>query len=135
MASINMAVIVGYVGRDPKITVTQSGHNVANLSVATSDGGYKTSTGIEVPQTTQWHDVVAWGKTAEFIDKYVHKGTQVYVQGKMRTRKYTDRTNVERMAFEIECDKLQVLDRKPAQQLAQPQIETQGSFDDIDSIF
>lgn len=135
-----MAVIVGFVGSDPRINTTQSGRKVASFSIATTEPGYTTQSGVQVQERTEWHDIVVWGKVAEVVEKYVHKGSQLYVQGKMRRRKYNDRNNVERYAFEVECEVLQLLDRKgdnagaatpatpqpQAQQYYQPQQPPQG---------
>ena len=132
MISVNMAIVVGNVGHTPKVTRTESGKMVANFTIATTDGGYTSASGAVIPETTQWHNVVAWGKTAEFISKYVTSGSQVYVQGKMHSRKYIDRNNNERLAFEIECDKLQLLYSKQKVGIQQQeQVVKQDKVEDV----
>ena len=88
MASVNMAVVVGYVGDNPKVNMTQTGRKVAGITVATTEKGYTTQIGVTYPDKTEWHQIVLWGRLAEVVEKYVHKGSMVYVQGKLRTRSY-----------------------------------------------
>ena len=103
-------MFTGNLGRDPEVHTASSGSIVTQLSVATSrrvkqqDGSY----GDEV----EWHRVVCFGKTAEIASDYLSKGRQIYVEGRLRTRKYTDKQNVERYVTEIICEKLQMLGRK-----------------------
>lgn len=107
---INKVILVGNLGRDPEVHTTQSGSVVTQLSLANSrrvkqaDGSY----GDEV----EWHRVVCFGRTAEVARDYLGKGRQIYVEGRLRTRKYTDKQNVERYVTEIICEKLQMLGRK-----------------------
>ena len=88
MASVNMAIVVGFVGDDPRINQTQSGRKVASFSLATTEKGYTTQSGQQIPDRTEWHNIVCWGKTAEVVERYVRKGSSLYIQGKMRTRSY-----------------------------------------------
>ena len=113
MASMNMAILIGHLGQDPKVNVTQSGKAVANLSVATStrvkgaDGQYA--------DKTEWHRVTAWDKTAEYCRGYLHKGSCVSVEGRIETRKYQDKDGVDRYQTEIIANRVQGLDRKGAE--------------------
>lgn len=119
MASVNKVIIVGRIGRDPEVRHTQSGQPVASLSVAT-DESYKDKQGNKV-ESTEWHNVTAWGKTAEFIGAYLSKGRLVYVEGKLKTEKYTDQQGVEKYTTKIVADRVQAMDKLPeGQQQAAP---------------
>lgn len=112
MASINQATIIGFIGDEPKVNTTQAGRKVASFAVATTEKGYTAQNGTTYPDRTEWHNVVLWGKLAEVAEKYLHKGSSVYVQGKMRTRSYDDKNGVKRYITEIDADVMQMLDRK-----------------------
>lgn len=136
MASLNQATLIGYVGDAPKINQTRTGRKVASLSVATTDKGFTKQDGSVVADRTEWHNVILWGKLAEIAEKYIRKGSMIFVQGKMRTRAYDDAQGVKKYITEIECDSLQLLDRKtdasanPQSQTPQPQTCT-GDDDDL----
>ncbi|NBX98916.1 MAG: single-stranded DNA-binding protein, partial [Burkholderiaceae bacterium] len=94
MASVNKVIIVGNVGRDPETRYLPSGDAVTNISVATSDR-YKDKQTGEMKETTEWHRVAFFGKLAEIAGQYLKKGSQVYVEGSLRTRKWTDQSGQE----------------------------------------
>lgn len=128
MASVNMAIVVGFVGDDPRVNITQSGKKVASFSMATTEKGYTTQTGQTIPDRTEWHNIVCWGKTAEVVERFVRKGSSLYIQGKMRTRSY-EKDGQTKYITEIECELMQILDRRSdtqTQQAAQPQNPVQG---------
>ena len=112
MASINKAIIVGFLGQEPKISTLQSGTKVAQFSVATTERGYTLQNGTQMPDRTEWHNIVLWGKIAEVAGTYLHKGSSVYVEGKIRTRNYDDSNGIKRYVTEIHGDVLQMLDRR-----------------------
>lgn len=112
MASINKAIIVGFLGQEPKISTLQSGTKVTQFSVATTERGYTLQNGTQVPDRTEWHNIVLWGKIAEVAGTYLHKGSSVYVEGKIRTRNYDDSNGIKRYVTEIHGDVLQMLDRR-----------------------
>lgn len=116
MASINQATVVGFLGEEPKVSTTQAGRKVASFSVATTENGYTAQNGTQYPDKTEWHNVVIWGKLAEVAEKYLHKGSSVYIQGKMRTRSYEDKNQIKRYMTEIECEVMQMLDRRDSAQ-------------------
>ena len=125
MASVNKVILVGRIGRDPEVRHTQSGQVVASFSVAT-DESYKGKDGQKV-EATEWHNVTAWGKTAEFIGAYMGKGRLVYVEGKLKTEKYTDQQGVEKYTTKIVADRVQAMDKRPdGQQQAAQQAEPSG---------
>lgn len=110
MASLNKATIIGHLGKDPETRYLPSGDAVANFSVATSER-WKDKTSGEDKEATEWHRVNAFGKLAEIAGEYLKKGSQVYVEGQLRTRKWTDKDGVERYSTEIRMDKLVMLNR------------------------
>jgi len=112
MNGINKAIIVGRVGQDPKITDFSNGGKCAQFTVATTERGFKTRDGRDVPERTEWHVCVCYSSLAQVIQNFVRKGSSVYLEGKMRTRKFTDQNNIERSVTEIHVEELQLLDRK-----------------------
>jgi single-strand DNA-binding protein len=116
MAGVNKAIIVGNVGKDPDVRSMQSGGSVASFSVATSKSWKDKATG-EKKEQTDWHNVVVFNEhLVRVVEQYVHKGTKLYVEGEMRTRKYTDRDGIERYRTEVVLGafkaQLIVLDRR-----------------------
>lgn len=97
---VNEVTLVGYLGRDPEIRYMPEGGAVATLSLATAETWKDRTTG-EQKEKTEWHRVVIFGKPAEIAEKYVRKGTLLYVRGKLHTRKWTDKDNIERYSTEI----------------------------------
>ena len=109
MASVNKVILVGNCGRDPEIRYTPSGDAVANVSLATSERYKDRSTG-ENREQTEWHRLVFFGKLAEIVGEYVKKGSSLYVEGKIRTRKWTDQnTGQDRYTTEIVGDTMRML--------------------------
>ena len=108
MASVNKVIIVGNLGRDPEMRYMPSGDAIANIAVATS---YKTkdkNTG-EQKELTEWHRISFFGRLAEIVGQYLKKGSSVYVEGRLQTRKYTDKDGVEKYATEIVAENMQML--------------------------
>jgi single-strand DNA-binding protein len=112
MASVNKAIIVGNLGKDPEVRYMPSGDAVANITVATSSK-YKNKAG-ELVEETEWHRISFFGKLAEVVGQYLKKGSSVYVEGRIKTRKYTDKDGVERYATDIVASEMQMLGGKPA---------------------
>ena len=108
MASVNKVIIVGNLGRDPEIRTFPSGDQVANVTVATTDKWKDKQTG-EMKESTEWHRITFNGRLAEIAGQYLRKGSQVYVEGSLRTRKWTDQSGVEKYSTEIRADSLQML--------------------------
>lgn len=115
---LNKAQVIGYVGKEPKISTTQNNAKIASFSIATTEKSYTTQNGVTIPERTEWHNIVVFGKLADVIEKYVHKGSRMYVEGKMRTRTFTDKNGVQKTITEINVDNLEMLDSKPTQQSA-----------------
>ena len=126
MASVNQATVIGFVGDEPKIINTDRGSKIASLSIATTERGFTAKDGTVIPDKTEWHNVVAFGKLAEVIERFVHKGASLYIQGKMRTRSYDDKNNIKRYVTEIHTETLQLLDRKSDNASSNPAGVQQG---------
>jgi single-strand DNA-binding protein len=107
MASVNKVILVGNLGRDPEIRYLPSGEPVANITIATSSK-YKNKSG-EMVEETEWHRVTFFGKLAEIVGQYLKKGRSVYVEGRIKTRKYTDKDGVEKYATDIIANEMQML--------------------------
>lgn len=110
--SVNKVILVGNVGRDPEMKYFDNDVAKANFSLATSERGYTTSGGTQVPERTEWHNIVCWRGLAQIAEKFVKKGTLVYVEGKIRSRSYDDQNGVKRYITEIVADNLELLVRK-----------------------
>ena len=107
MASVNKVILVGNLGKDPEVRYLPSGDPVANVTIATSSK-YKSKTG-EMVEETEWHRVTFFGKLAEIVGQYLKKGRSVYVEGRIKTRKYTDKDGVEKYATDIIANEMQML--------------------------
>ena len=112
--SVNKVILVGFVGKEPETRAFQDGSGVTNFSLATSEK-YKDKSG-EWKEVTEWHRIACFGKLSEIANKFVNKGSQVYIEGKISTRKWKDAQNVEKFSTEIKCDVLQLLGSKAAQE-------------------
>lgn len=111
MAGINKVIILGRLGNDPEMRTMPNGDSVSKISVATSEEWTDKQTG-EKKQNTEWHNIIAFRKLAEIIGQYLKKGSQVYVEGKLKTRKWQDQHGQDRWTTEIVADTLQMLDSK-----------------------
>lgn len=136
--SLNKAIIIGNVGNDPNVRYVDgaSGNQkVATFSVATTER-YKGRDG-QIKENTEWHSIVAWRGLADLVEKYVSKGTQLYVEGRLRTRSWTDQAGTTKYTTEILADSIQLLGRKPdsavqgARQMEQ-QAQQPGLYDPHD---
>jgi single-strand DNA-binding protein len=107
MASVNKVILLGNLGRDPEVRYLPSGDPVANITIATSSR-YKGKTG-EMVEETEWHRVTFFGRLAEIASQYLKKGRPVYVEGRIKTRKYTDKDGVEKYATDIIASEMQLL--------------------------
>ena len=112
--SVNKVILLGNVGSDPEIRESAGG-KFATFRLATTDKGYTKRDGTQVPERTEWHSIVANGNIVGVIESYVRKGTKLYIEGKLRTRKYTARDNTERSVTEIYLDNMELLGGKHEQ--------------------
>jgi single-strand DNA-binding protein len=108
---VNKAIIVGHLGQDPEVKYMPSGSAVANVSIATTES-WKDKNSGEKQEKTEWHRVIFFGRLAEVVGEYLGKGSQVYVEGRLQTRKWTDKNGVERYTTEIVANEMQMLGGK-----------------------
>ena len=113
--AVNKVILLGNVGSDPEIRESNGG-KFATFRLATTDKGYTKRDGTQVPERTEWHSIVANSNIVGVIENYVRKGTKLYIEGKLRTRKYTARDNTERTVTEIYIDNLELLGGKQQEQ-------------------
>ena len=113
MASVNKVILVGKLGADPETRYTQGGDAICTIRLATSESWKDKSSG-EKREVTEWHRVVFYRKLAEVAGQYLKKGAQIYIEGRIKTRKWQDRDGQDRYTTEIEANEFQMLDRKPA---------------------
>lgn len=113
MAGVNKVIIVGRLGNDPEIRTMPNGEAVANVSVATSESWTDRNTG-ERREITEWHRIVFYRRQAEVVGEYLRKGAQIYVEGRLRTRKWQDQNGQDRYTTEIQGDVMQMLDSRNA---------------------
>jgi len=110
---VNKVILIGNLGNDPEVRYTPNGTAIANISVATSESWRDKQTG-ETQDRTEWHRVVFFGKLAEIVGEYLKKGSKVYVEGSLRTRKWQDKNGVERYTTEIIANEMNMLDSRGA---------------------
>ena len=108
MASVNKVIIIGNLGRDPEVRYTPDGASITNVNIATTDTWKDKATG-EKKEATEWHRVVFFGRLAEIAGQYLKKGRQVYVEGALRTRKWTDKEGQDRYTTEIVANEMKML--------------------------
>lgn len=111
MASVNKVILIGNLGRDPEVRYNPNGFSVANLSVATTHVWTDKQSGSR-REETEWHRVVAFGAVTEIINRYLKKGSQVYIEGRLRTRKWQDKTGKDQYTTEVVVESLQMLGTK-----------------------
>jgi len=118
--SVNKAILLGNVGKDPVIREVQ-GVKVAEFTLATSDPAYTNAQGVQVPERTEWHNIVMWRKNAEVAERYVRKGSKLYIEGKLNTRQW-EKDGQKHYTTNIIVDRFEMLDkRQDAPQQAAPQ--------------
>ena len=137
MASVNKVILVGNLGRDAEMRYTPSGTAVLNFSMATTDRW--TDPSGEKKERTEWHRIVVWGKQAEVLHDYLKKGRQIYLEGSLQTREWTDREGGKRTTTEVRAQRIQLLGRAddrqpvaahaPAETAAEPEANYEGGDD------
>lgn len=146
MAGVNKVILIGNLGADPEVRHLQNGASVANFRIATSET-YKDKQTGEKREQTEWHSIVAWRGLAEITERYLRKGSKVYVEGKLRTRQWQDKDGNTRYTTEIHADEMTMLDRAagegmsaaprpaqasaPAASVSAPQPAAAGDEDDL----
>lgn len=107
--SVNKVILIGNVGKDPDVRYLENNLRVANFPLATTEKGYTMSNGTQVPDRTEWHSIVVWRNLAEATEKYVRKGSQLYIEGHIKSRSYEDKAGVRRYITEIYADDMKFL--------------------------
>lgn len=110
--SLNRVTLIGHVGKDPDVRYLDSGVAVAQFSLATTTGGYKTQEGQDIPERTEWHNLVAWRKLAQAVEERVRKGDKLYVEGELRTREYDGQDGIKRRITEVYINKMETFKPK-----------------------
>lgn len=109
---MNKIMLIGNVGREPEVRYVEQGVAVARLSLATTERGYTLANGTQVPDHTDWHNIILWRRMAEIVEKYVHKGDKLYVEGRVRYTTYDDKRGVRHNVTEIWADNIELLTPK-----------------------
>ena len=125
--SVNKVILIGNVGKDPEVRYLDTGVAVATLPLATTDRAYTLQNGTQVPERTEWHNLVLWRGLAETAEKYVHKGDKLYIEGKIRTRSYDDQTGAKRYVTEILVDVMEMLTPRSASTAYAPTQQAQAA--------
>ncbi len=132
---MNKVMLIGNVGQEPEVRYVDQGVAVARVRLATTERGYTLQNGTQVPEHTDWHNVILWRKLAEIIEKYVHKGDRLYIEGRIRYTSYDDKQGQKRYATEIWADNMELLGgsktsspstEAPAQPSPAPQATSDG---------
>lgn len=111
MANYQLLTVVGYTGSNPEVRTTNNGSKVASFSIGVTEKGYTKQNGDKVEDHTEWFKMVAYGKTAETVEKYVTKGVQLMVIGRLRTEKYQDKDGVDKYLVKTICERVVLIDR------------------------
>lgn len=112
--SVNKVILIGNVGQDPEIRYIET-RPVASFTLATTERAYINAAGVQIPERTEWHRIVMWDRAAETAEKYIRKGTKLYIEGRLRTRVWEDRNTIKRSVTEIYVDNFDILSRPSAQ--------------------
>ncbi len=121
--SVNKVILVGNVGRDPEVRYLDKNVAVANFTLATTERGFTMQNGTQVPERTEWHTIVAWRSLAELAEKYIRKGTKLYIEGKIQTRSW-EKDGVKRYATEIVAERIELLGKRQENEAAQASTPT-----------
>ncbi|WP_018109520.1 single-stranded DNA-binding protein [Bacteroides propionicifaciens] len=121
--SVNKVILLGNVGKDPDVRYLDTGIAVATFSIATSERAYTLANGTQVPERTEWHNLVLWRGLAEIAEKFVRKGDKLYIEGKMKTRSYDDANGIKRYVTEVFVDQMEMLTPRNSSPAAQ-QVES-----------
>ena len=124
--SVNKVILIGNVGKDPDVRYLDNGVAVATFSLATTERGYTLQNGTQVPDRTEWHNIVLWRGLAQTAEKYVHKGDKLYIEGKIRSRSYDDQNGVKRNIVEIFADVMEMLTSRGTAQVSGAPVQPAG---------
>lgn len=110
---MNKVMLIGNVGKEPEVRYLEGGVCTAQVRLATSTPGYTLPNGTQVPEHTEWHNLLFWRRVAEVVERYVHTGDKLYVEGELRSRSYTDKRGIERYITEVWVKEMEMLTPKP----------------------
>lgn len=127
--SVNKVILIGHVGKDPEVRYVEAGVAVARLRLATSDRAYTLPNGTQVPERTEWHTVVLWRRLAELVERYVHKGDKLYIEGRLRTSSYADKQGRTQYVTEVFAETMEILTPRAGAQSQPPTAKPSGSSD------
>ena len=113
--SVNKVILIGNVGKDPDVRYLDNGVAVATFPLATTERAYTLQNGTQVPERTEWHNIVLWRGLAQTAEKYVHKGDKLFIEGKIKSRSYDDQNGVKRYVVEIFADNMEMMTARSAQ--------------------
>jgi single-strand DNA-binding protein len=130
MRGVNKVILIGNLGQNPDIRQSNLGINIANITLATSETWTDKQSG-QKQEKTEWHKVIFFNKLAEIVGKYLRKGSKIYVEGKLQTRKYTDKNNIDRYITEIIASEIHMLDSKQGKDQNNIQNESMGNTCDF----
>lgn len=128
---MNKVMLIGNVGADPQVKYLDQGVCVAQLRLATTERGYTLQNGTQVPDRTEWHNCIFWRKLGEIVEKYVHKGDKLYIEGKIQSRDWTDRQGISRRTVDIMVDNMELLSSRTAAFLPEKQTEQARPESDV----
>ena len=109
--SVNKVILLGNVGRDPEVRYVAPDQPQASFTLATNERAFTNAHGVQVPERTEWHNIVVWGKNASIVERYVRKGSQLYIEGHLRTRMWEDRNQIKRYVTEVYADVIEFVGR------------------------
>ncbi len=112
--SLNKVMLIGHVGADPEIRYIEQNIPVGKLRLATTERGYTASNGIVIPDQTEWHTIILYRRLAEYADRYVKKGAQLFVEGKLRNRMWVDKSGIKHYVAEIQADTIELMGTREA---------------------
>ncbi len=113
---VNKVILLGNVGADPKVRYVAENQPIASFSLATHERAFTRKDGTQVPERTEWHNIVMWGRDAETAERFIRKGTQLYIEGHLRTRMWEDRNKIQRYVTEVYVDNFELLKRADSEQ-------------------
>lgn len=113
---MNKVMLIGNVGKEPEVRYLDGGVCTAQVRLATTTRGYQLPNGTTVPDSTEWHNLLFWRKPAEIVERYVHTGDKLYVEGELRTRSYTDKRGIDRYVTEIWVSNIEMLTPKKTEE-------------------
>lgn len=124
---MNKVMLIGNVGRDPEVRYVDQGQPVARLTLATTERGYTLQNGTQVPDRTEWHNIILWRKLAEIVERYVHKGDKLYIEGRIHYASYDDKQGKRQYYTEIWADNMEMLTPRQTATASTTEVDSSSS--------